>query len=90
MLTVAFKVQRTVREIFGIPITIDVLDKPDIRSYKADCSLARDNLGFNPRYWVEDMVDSVAAKFGLDSDFDREEHRNIAVFERMQRCESSR
>ncbi len=64
----------------GRTIDLEVLDRPDARSYQADITRAREVLGFAPRDTVRSIIDDVIGHAPSYGDVDEPNYYNIRAF----------
>jgi nucleoside-diphosphate-sugar epimerase len=67
----------------GRRIRMDILNITDFRNYKVSCERARVELGYQPRYSIQDIVADLHQHAGEYGDFNRDEYYNIRVFKKL-------
>jgi nucleoside-diphosphate-sugar epimerase len=77
------RVAASVERLTGQKIALDVKDIKDFRSYRVSTERARRVLGFNPRFGVEEIIDSLYENLGEYGDFSKESFYNIQVFKQL-------
>ena len=80
---VAKAVRKEVESIYGIQVEIEMNRIADLRNYKVSSEKARAQLGFNPRFGIAEMVQSLAGHRDAYGDFTKREFYNIQVFKAL-------
>ncbi len=76
-------VKAAVEKLSGRKILIETHNQRDFRNYKVDCSRAREMLGFQPQFDVQDMVADLYAHHEAYGDMSDPKYYNIQVFKRI-------
>jgi len=77
------RVAEAMKQLTGEPVTLDVKDIKDFRSYRVSTERARQILGFDPQYSVEEIVGNLYEKRHEYGDFSKEAFYNIEVFKQL-------
>jgi nucleoside-diphosphate-sugar epimerase len=80
---VADMVKEEVEALTGRRIMVTVNNMQDFRNYKVTCEKARTYLGFQPKYSVPDMVESLYTHLDSYGDFSNDEYYNIKTFKKQ-------
>jgi len=67
------------------PVSLDVRDVEDFRSYRVSTARARQTLGFDPRFDIEQIVEELYAHRDEYGDFSKEAYYNIEIFKQLPR-----
>jgi nucleoside-diphosphate-sugar epimerase len=79
------QVAQAVGELTSRDIELDVRDVEDFRSYRVSTERARDALGFNPRFDIRAIVESLLEHRSEYGDFSKEAFYNIQIFKQLER-----
>jgi nucleoside-diphosphate-sugar epimerase len=80
---VADLVKERIERRSGRRVKLDIRNVEDFRNYKVAIERARVELGFEPQYSIQDIVDELYDHCGEFEDFERVEYYNIRVFQRL-------
>jgi nucleoside-diphosphate-sugar epimerase len=80
---VADLVKDRVDHLTGLDVQIQIKDIHDLRNYKVSSSKAQTELGFSPRWSIDDMIDSLYEHSNEFGDYSYESYYNIQVFKKL-------
>lgn len=80
---VATLIKKSLEKATGKTIAVEIRNQQDFRNYKVDCTKAKTQLGFSPRYSVQDMVDSLWTHHAGYGDMSQSAYYNIEVFKQV-------
>jgi len=64
-------------------VRLVINDIPDLRNYKVSIEKAQTELGFMPRYTVNDIISSLYENLSAYADYNLDEFYNIRVFKSL-------